>query len=189
MNVSAAIKRILLTGLILAFGGITEASTASTSPETLSIVLDNDILVPGSRDQDYTGGINISYSSEQANKSFLYMEKPLTGLDGLFNIEDTQKNIFSIEFGLYGFTPEDTQQISANSNDRPYASLVYLSSAHERINEEQSQATQSTLTVGLLGLEMFGQLQNNVHRWTESEEALGWNQQISDGGELTARYQ
>ncbi len=33
----------------------------ASSPKTISFVLDNDILVPSSRDQDYAGGLNVSY--------------------------------------------------------------------------------------------------------------------------------
>jgi hypothetical protein len=42
--------------------------------------------------------------------------------------------------------------------------------------------------VGILGLDIVGDLQNEVHRITDSDRANGWGKQISDGGELTARY-
>ena len=44
------------------------------------------------------------------------------------------------------------------------------------------------MTLGVLGLDLVGDIQNEVHRATGSEQAKGWNNQISDGGELTARY-
>lgn len=189
MILSVSVKRVLSTAIVFAFMGGAAVYSAAPSPETLSFVLDNDVLVPGSRDQDYTGGINISYSSEEVDNKSLYIDAPLNFLDGLFGIEDTSKNIYSIEAGLYGFTPEDTQRINSQTNDRPYASLLYFSNAHERIDTDKNTASQSTLTIGMLGLRMFGNLQNNVHRTTGGDAALGWDRQISDGGELTARYQ
>lgn len=181
-------NRAMLLIIISIFFGVNTKSFAR-SEETLSFVLDNDVLVPGTRDQDYTGGLNISYSSETADNSFLYFKAPLNFADKIVGLKNEKKNIYSVEAGLYGFTPENTQQAQANQEDRPYASILYLSNAHERLSSDQLSATQTTLTVGILGLSWFGHLQNNIHRTTGSEKAMGWDNQISNGGELTARYQ
>jgi hypothetical protein len=93
------------------------------------------------------------------------------------------------ELGAFGFTPEDISIKTANPNDRPYASLVYLSSAREQIDWINDLAWKSTLTLGFLGTNLAGNLQNRVHEYTDSTRAEGWENQISDGGELTVRYQ
>lgn len=41
----------------------------------------------------------------------------------------------------------------------------------------------------MLGLDILGDVQNGIHRAAGNDEALGWHNQVSDGGELTARYQ
>jgi len=164
-------------------------STHASSQKSMSFVFDNDILVPDSRDQDYTGGISGSYVSKEMNLSRLFFNTPLDALDGLFNIALSKNNIFGIEVGLYGFTPEDTQFEGVNFDDRPYSSILYLSNMHERVNHDDTSATQSTLTIGLLGLDVFSNLQEGIHNLTNSKQLLGWQYQISDGGEPTLRYQ
>jgi hypothetical protein len=46
----------------------------------------------------------------------------------------------------------------------------------------------STFTVGVLGAPVVGNAQSALHGAIGSEEPVGWDKQISDGGELTARY-
>lgn len=163
-------------------------SPANAEPEhTLRTVFDNDVLVPGSRDQDYTGGMAVSYSGADVNTSPVYMEALLSGIDHLLGDRGGSHNIHTIEVGLYGFTPEETQNTEAG--DRPFASILYFSNAHQRVDDKHGAAWQSVLTVGVLGLDVFGDLQSEIHSITGSKQPLGWNKQISDGGELTARYQ
>jgi hypothetical protein len=168
---------------------IVSSHVNASSAKTISFVLDNDILVPGSRDQDYTGGLNISYTSEDINLSPLYFDKSLEFFDGLFAVERSKINLFNLEVGLYGFTPEDTQMEDVNFDDRPYSSLLYFSNTHERIDIVKKTAWQSRLTFGFLGLDIFPNLQEGVHNLTGSKQPLGWEDQISDGGEPTIRYQ
>lgn len=99
---------------------ISSTYSSASSPKTLSFVLDNDILVPNSRDQDYTGGLSVSYVSEDTNEPFMYFATALDSLDSSFGVENSKDNLFGIEFGLYGFTPEDTQVTGVNENYRPY---------------------------------------------------------------------
>ncbi len=162
---------------------------AGHDPHELRIALDNDVFVPGSRDQDYTAGVNIAYSGTDVDSSLFYIDKPLRVLENIVAFKHGEKDNYTIETGLYGFTPEDISQSEPNDDDRPYASILYLSSAHESVDEHSSIAWKSVLTVGVLGLDLFGSMQNRIHREVDSPRAQGWSNQISDGGELTARYQ
>jgi hypothetical protein len=156
-----------------------------------ALALDNDIFVPGSRDQDYTYGINFTQSGPHIRDAVLSLNTPLQLLDSSLgfppNDEQTEERYIR-ELGVFGFTPEDITIEAANPDDRPYASLVYLSSAREQIDWVNDLAWKSTLTLGLLGTNLAGNLQNRVHEYTNSTRAEGWENQISDGGELTARY-
>jgi len=156
-----------------------------------AFAFDNDLLVPGHRDQDYTYGLNFTQTGVNAREAKVSLNKPLVALDQLLGFEHSSigtEETFSREIGVFGFTPEDISVKEANPEDRPYASLVYLSSSREQVDLVDNVAWKSTLTVGLLGTGLAGELQNFAHKITSGEKAEGWNNQISDGGELTGRY-
>ncbi|GAB1257848.1 hypothetical protein NBRC116494_23500 [Aurantivibrio plasticivorans] len=177
---------ILITGFSAEYS---DASIRTNSPSQFSFTFDNDVLVPGKRDQDYTAGISVAYKQKNRFESIISLRPALDAVDGFLSVDDGTQSSYAIEAGLYGFTPEEISQTQATKNDRPFASIVYYSHAQERVNFHGRVAWQSTLTLGVLGLKIFEQLQSEVHDVTDSEEALGWHNQISDGGELTARYQ
>lgn len=156
-----------------------------------AIAFDNDVLVPGNRDRDYTYGMNLTYSGASAVDAPISLKTPLAHIDSLLGVDQLAANSrdnYSVEVGLYGFTPDGIERETINQSDRPYASLVYLSSSHEQIDLNKNVAWSSTLTVGALGLGWVGSLQNAAHRETAGKTARGWSHQISDGGELTGRY-
>jgi hypothetical protein len=156
-----------------------------------AIAFDNDLLAPGHRDRDYTYGMNLTYSGASAVDASISLKTPLALVDSILGVDKIASNSrsnYSVETGLYGFTPKELEVNTINQTDRPYASLVYLSSSHEQIDLDNNVAWNSTLTLGVLGLGWVGDLQNAAHRETASEGARGWDHQISDGGELTGRY-
>ena len=182
---------------IALFGTHTHASSDDGSKclpklkNTWVVGFDNDILVPGSRDQDYTYGINLALIGDNADTHLLSSHRLLKGIDRFLGVEQVSNSSIenkSIEYGLFGFTPEDTSISEPNPNDRPYASLVYTSSSRERLNSSYDSAIQTTLTIGVLGLSVVGDLQQGLHEVLNNSEPQGWGNQISDGGELTAKY-
>jgi hypothetical protein len=156
-----------------------------------AFAFDNDLLVPGHRDQDYTYGLNFTQTGESARAASFSLNKSLVVIDDLIGFNHSSlstQETFSREIGAFGFTPEDITVSEANPNDRPYASLVYLSGSREQVDLVDNVAWKSTLTIGALGLNLVGELQNVAHQGTNGKTAQGWNNQISDGGELTGRY-
>ncbi|MES2822991.1 MAG: lipid A deacylase LpxR family protein [Pseudomonadota bacterium] len=156
-----------------------------------ALALDNDVLALGDRDRDYTFGINLTYSGTYASNAVVSLKTPLAVIDDWFGLEQVTENFYnnySVETGIYGFTPEDITQQQINNRDRPYASIFYLSSSHDRIDSDNNIAWKTTLTIGALGLDVAGKLQSAAHELISAKEARGWNHQISDGGELTGRY-
>lgn len=156
-----------------------------------AFAFDNDLLVPGHRDQDYTYGLNFTQTGANARDARFSLNTPLVAVDKWLGFEHSSlstEETFSREVGVFGFTPEDISVKTANPDDRPYASLAYLSSSREQVDLVDNIAWKSTLTVGLLGTGLAGELQNLAHKMTSGEKAEGWNNQISDGGELTGRY-
>lgn len=162
-----------------------------TDKSSWALGFDNDILALGGRDQDYTYGFNFTYSGHKAKDAWLSLDRPLAAIDNFLGFDDLSSNNIenhSIEVGLFGFTPEDIKVAEANPNDRPYASLIYWSNSREQVDLANQVAWKSTLTVGALGLNLVGEFQNTVHEKVNGNEAMGWDNQISEGGELTARY-
>ncbi len=156
-----------------------------------AFAFDNDVLVPGHRDQDYTYGLNFTQAGKSASTASITLNKPLVAIDnwiGFGRSTLSTQETFSREIGAFGFTPEDITVSEPDPNDRPYASLVYLSSSREQVDLVDNVAWKSTLTVGALGLGVVGELQNLAHEITSGKTAQGWDNQISDGGELTGRY-
>ncbi|HWV14348.1 MAG TPA: lipid A deacylase LpxR family protein [Cellvibrio sp.] len=156
-----------------------------------AFAFDNDLLAPGHRDRDYTYGMSLTYAGADATNAAISLKAPLAFIDRVLRIENlpaTSQNNYSVEAGLYGFTPQDIELQQLDRSDRPYASLVYLSSSHEQVDAENNTAWKTTLTLGALGLGIVGDLQNSAHQQISGKEARGWNTQISEGGELTGRY-
>lgn len=185
---SRCFSRIISTAML---GCMLSASTGAlaNAPSALSVAIDNDLLTPSGRDQDYTAGLTIAYSAPDLDESAFYFDGLLRGLDNFLDAPRGQSESRSVEFGLYGFTPEQAAQGGAGSNDRPYASILYMGSSVERVDPKNQTAWRSAFTIGLLGLDTFANLQRDVHKATGSRKVQGWGRQISDGGELTARYQ
>lgn len=162
-----------------------------TEESSWAIGFDNDILVPGSRDQDYTYGINLTYFGKNVENQWASLHRGLVSINegvGLDNLIDSGIEASKIEYGLVGFTPEDISQVDAQQDDRPYASLVYVSSSREQYYRASEVSWQSTLTLGVLGLDVVGNIQQGVHSVLGGDQPMGWHNQISDGGEPTARY-
>jgi hypothetical protein len=156
-----------------------------------ALALDNDALALGDRDRDYTFGMNLTYSGTSASDAVISLKTPLAAIDDWFGLDQVTENLhsnYSVETGIYGFTPEDITQPQINNRDRPYASIFYLSSSHDRIDIDNNIAWKTTLTIGALGLNVAGKVQSAAHELISAKEARGWQYQISDGGELTGRY-
>ena len=84
------------------------------------------------------------------------------------------------------FTPSDVLDPRPIQNDRPYASLLFTSNGRVQVSGDRSAWT-SSLSVGLLGLPLSGELHKGVHKVTGSDPPRGYDHQISAGGEPTAR--
>lgn len=160
-------------------------STKSGTAARWSISIDNDFLAPGGKDKDYTFGLSASYMGGGL------VHNPLSGareaVDHLLGTECNGDKNVSLEVGLYAFTPAELENTSGE-DDRPYASLVYASSAVSHINRASKSVYRSQLTIGILGLDLAGNVQNRTHKVTGDPQANGWGRQISDGGEPTFRY-
>jgi hypothetical protein len=73
-------------------------------------------------------------------------------------------------------------------DDRPYASLLFVSNGRVTVDADDRGAWTSSLTIGVLGLSLTSDVHGAVHELVGSEKPRGYDHQISAGGEPTARY-
>jgi hypothetical protein len=156
--------------------------------------IDNDSMTSLVRDRNYTGGITFSQSGQRAEKRFYSLDGWLGKLDSLFNIgTNTTTNLrhslrHSMQVGLLVFTPENLSTKEPIFDDHPYSNLVFLANSRQLLSDDESSVTRSMLLLGLLGTNTAKLIQSGLHKLIDVEEANGWDNQISDGGELTFRY-
>jgi hypothetical protein len=156
-----------------------------------SFALDNDALISDEYDEDYSFGLSFTFRGKGVVDQLASLHQPLDWLDRKIGLDQRARistNSASIEYGLYAFTPENLSTSEPQRDDRPYASLVYIASSHERYQPTGEVSWKSTLTLGVLGLDMARELHKGWHSLSDSSQPKGWDNQISEGGEPTARY-
>ncbi|HEY3487315.1 MAG TPA: lipid A deacylase LpxR family protein [Gammaproteobacteria bacterium] len=152
-----------------------------------TLYIDNDKFGPRGTDRDYTGSFALSYASPADKDLPLPVEEPLS-------LIDTRKHdpgsllMHGFEFGLVAFTPANITIETPQPGDRPYASLMYITSKRHRMYVHDNISIAHSLTVGAFGLAAASDLQQEIHEIVKSDQPRGWSNQISDGGEPTLRY-
>ena len=157
------------------------------------VYFDNDLFTGSDRDRDYTGGFALAYSGRRAREWRFSMDRWLDRLDEFAGIQSLQFKSggflrLTMEFGLILFTPEDLSVRSPLPDDHPYSNFLFVANSQQLTFPKQRTVILSALTLGLVGTDIGAGFQNAIHSATGSENANGWGNQISDGGEPTARY-
>jgi hypothetical protein len=95
-------------------------------------------------------------------------------------------------FGSQTFTPDDIANPEPIFDDRPYASLLYLS--NKQVIADGVQVLGTELMIGAIGLGVSETVQTHIHGWARDlqggdnpKDPRGWSHQVSDGGEPTLR--
>lgn len=180
---AVVVAAITATQALADSGRLTEYATPAN--HRWALAYENDFLVPGSRDQDYTYGLSLSLAKTSLIDA--HSHSPLAMIDRLLGNEG-DAYCGGVELGLYGFTPENIESDSIDVTDRPFASLVYVSTSVEHHSKDQTVVQRSQLTYGVLGLAWVGQLQEATHEVLDGDKPKGWDRQVAEGGELTLRY-
>jgi len=156
--------------------------------DAVRVQIDNDLFAGDNQDRDYTGGLGITVSGERARDGLLSLDPLLAHLDRLAFDGKSSNVHYARQIGLLAFTPKNTLVREVQSDDRPYASLLFVANGRVTVDEDDRAAWTSSLTVGVLGLSLTGHVHSAVHELVGSEKPLGYDHQISAGGEPTARY-
>lgn len=176
--------------LLLAAANV-QAGSKADDPDVkgVRVHIDNDLFSGTTRDRDYTGGMAVTVSGNYARDGLLSLDPILSRVDKLTTPQAQYATIHHAQqFGLIAFTPVDIAATQPLFDDRPYASLLFVSNGAVRVDPDNRGAWSSSLTLGVLGLSLSGRMHSAVHELTGSEKPLGYDNQISAGGEPTARY-
>ncbi|MBT3026574.1 MAG: lipid A deacylase LpxR family protein [Candidatus Thiodiazotropha sp. (ex Ctena orbiculata)] len=153
---------------------------------------DNDISFSDEKDRNYTGGVALTLTGKRATEYWFSLDNWLNGMDRAIGFQkEEEKDAIerhAIEFGLTIFTPDDIVEADAIEDDHPYANMLFLSNSQSRTYLQRGIIFQSTLLIGLLGSSVGEEVQKAMHNLTGSDQPRGWHNQISNGGELTAKY-
>lgn len=154
-----------------------------------ALFMDNDALTARTHDHDYTGGIALTLAGARVQRAPLSLDGALGWVDrhvGLDRPDATEWH--ALQLSLLTFTPRALARADVVAGDRPYASIAYLANSRTTVLPEGRVAYQTSLAVGMLGLDAAKAAQRTLHEALGADRPLGWDHQISDGGEPTARY-
>lgn len=189
------VLKVAATSLVLGLASNASARTADEPRDEaditgLRVQIDNDLFAGGGeRDRDYTGGMALTLSGRKAADGFLSLDPLLKRLDDLTTGQHAGMTTrHARQLGLMAFTPRDIVAREPLRDDRPYASLLFVSNGRVRVEDIDRSAWSSSLTVGVLGLSLSERLHTAVHELVGSELPRGYGNQISAGGEPTVRY-
>jgi len=186
----------LLLTAIVSLGFLCE-SAAAVERRHVGLYFDQDMLLPAvNEDRDYTMGIAMEIVVEEDAKGgqgLSLLDNQLKRLGEALGAHDPDERIRrSYMIGAVNFTPENLAVSEPQYDDRPYSSVLFL--ANKRVYADQGRAVGIEAQLGLLGTSLAREVQTTIHQaWRESTgddepvDPQGWDNQISAGGEPTAR--
>jgi hypothetical protein len=154
------------------------------------INVDNDLFTGLATDRDYTGGFAFTMSGKRVQQYPVSIDTWRDAVDALLGFhklfQSSEYSTFhSQQYGITFFTPDAIEKSVPLYNDRPYASLLFMSNTEFTVAPANNTAYVSRLTIGFLGLDVPEDIQSFSHRVTGSKASNGWRNQISSGGEPT----
>ncbi len=167
----------------------------------IALVHDNDNLPhPGNtlRDDNYSAAHEFRINGRVV--TLTGATRPLEGLDWLTRVNRLHargvRRFHSAQLLGQVYTPDRIDTSEVQLDDRPYASLLALTVSRTSVGGAAfDRAWSSEFSVGMLGLDVPGDLQRLLHRtrrWMTGNQVpvdpRGWRNQISAGGEPTALY-
>lgn len=181
--------------VVSAAAGATRAETSGRFPslacwETekgFAVRLDNDLFAASAHDSDYTGGLAVDWTPDNQSP-YALPHRLQFGVDRLLELEADRCRRHAWQFGVFALTPGTLRSPVPVPDDRPFASATLFSTTATWAGRSDRVAMQSTLQLGMIGLDVFKDLHTWVHEAIGDEKPLGYRYQVSAGGEPTLRY-
>jgi hypothetical protein len=145
-------------------------------------------------DRNYSYGVFWNWNNKLARNHVFHTETIQQFiLDDLFRRTDW-KTEYAFQFGISNFTPDNLVNDKIEYQDRPYSNLLFVHSDVYKISPSYDVSIGAATTFGVIGTSIGGAIQSGWHSLlreisndTEPVNPNGWHNQVSDGGELTAR--
>lgn len=166
MNNVQYVVLTIITALIVIF-----LSTCGSNADKVSLFAENDIVA--STDKDYTHGTAFKYQYAYTN------DVPL-----LFG------EVESLEWSLTQliYTPYPKTVVELQPDERPYAGFLGVGLNAKSFLNERTQLEEG-LVIGVVGpLSFSEQTQKTIHKWVDSAEPLGWDNQLHNEPILNYHY-
>jgi hypothetical protein len=195
---ASALVLIALSGPALADDVAVDASRRETAQQVMrepseqgvSLQIDNDLFSGMNSDRGYTGGAGFVFGTPRHDPIVTPVEAIREYFDRMMpgSVPEEMLSLRSTQIALIEMTPGDLSISAPQPNDRPYASLLSLTTSQLKIREDGRSASYSSFGVGVLGLPVMGSIQKGFHSVFGGLRPRGWNHQISEGGEPTFRF-
>jgi hypothetical protein len=155
------------------------------SKGSLTVAFENDLFGAGT-DQHYTHGTEITYVSDTYQPSWLL--KAASWLP--FYDTNTETRLVG-SLGQQIYTPGDIETEALIEDDRPYAGYLYLSVGLLTDHREDTRyVDRLDVVIGQVGPDSGAEsVQRTVHKWVDSEEAKGWDNQLHNETTIDLQYQ
>ncbi|OGP96170.1 MAG: hypothetical protein A2157_20225 [Deltaproteobacteria bacterium RBG_16_47_11] len=183
---------MILLLLLMPFGVWAEEKKPSSSG-TLSLYFENDSLAR--TDRDYTSGMKLSWTSrwipvretESDDQDKKGCVSSTLDMFPFFN-KPGDRRALSISIGQSIYTPEDLKRRDLILDDRPYAGYTYLGLAVHRTAPKIMDTIE--LDIGIVGPHSYAEdVQERFHKWIDSPETKGWENQLKDEFALELIYE
>src|SRR5262245_26632080 len=183
---------LLATLLVLVVAPLARAAEAESDPvfeplvtaeHGIAIHMDNDLFSGSGSDRDYSWGSTLTFASPKPGPVFAPVHALRRGLASLLPERPSAAISRASQVGIIAMTPDGISEAGPRPEDRPYASLVYLTGAELRVAADGERARFTSFTLGVLGTGVAESLQRGVHSLYGGELPRGWSHQVSNGGE------
>ena len=192
----------------------THVGPAAPEASSFSLYVDQDSVLPWlgpwGGDQNYTMGAGFGFGGPWISRR--HLDWPVNGLDALSGLGKLHSNFrneagdgnflesHTLTLAVTAFTPQHLEITEPIRDDRPYASLLALTVGHATIDGVKRRVIRTEFTLGVLGLRIADTVQTSIHEHRRANnqkkhptavtpyDPQGWPYQISDGGELAAKY-
>lgn len=178
MNKLLKLILLFITFFTLAWGEDTPKSNDDWELHRFNLYFEDDMYVK--TDDEYSAGERFAFT-------FYVPEPEGFAYDMLFLDYGKINSFVTMALTNQMFTPTDTQTTELIEDDRPYAGWTYFDIGVHKSSKDTLRSLY--LVVGMVGPASGSEFfQNSIHKLTDSDEVLGWDNQLNNELGVNLRY-